>query len=196
VNTTVGTPVKVFALVALVAGLGGAAMLALHKKHGSPAPVVVRSPAPAVTHPSAAATAPKRPAAARPAPPVRKTPPPVVAANGLPIQLAEALKRHRIVVVSVFDPQSSTDAVSFAEARAGAAEAGVGFLGVSVLDSAEAGALTSALPGGELLPSPGVLVYRRPDALVQRIDGFADRDVVAQAAVASVTAPALSGAGS
>ena len=60
--------------------------------------------------------------------------------------------------------------------------------GVSLLDSPVAAALTSALPGGGLLPAPGVLIYRRPGNLVQRIDGFTDRDVVAEAAAASVTA--------
>jgi hypothetical protein len=115
-------------------------------------------------------------------------PPVLVASNGLPMSLVRALRLHRIVVVSLFDPQSTTDAISFAEARAGAADAGVGFLGVSVLDNAVAGPLTAALPGGQLLPEPGLLIYRRPGTLVQRIDGFVDRDAVAQAAVASVTA--------
>jgi hypothetical protein len=115
-------------------------------------------------------------------------PPVLVAPNGLPMSLVRALRLHRIVVVSLFDPQSTTDAISFAEARAGAADAGVGFLGVSVLDNAVAGPLTAALPGGQLLPEPGLLIYRRPGTLVQRIDGFVDRDAVAQAAVASVTA--------
>jgi hypothetical protein len=40
-----------------------------------------------------------------------------------------------------------------------------------------------------------VLIYRRPGILVERIDGFTDRDVVAQAAAASVTAPPLTGSG-
>ena len=48
---------------------------------------------------------------------------------------------------------------------------------------------------GGLLPAPGVLIYRRPGVLVERLDGFTDRDVVAQAAAASVTAPPLTGSG-
>ena len=115
--------------------------------------------------------------------------------NGLPTAIDEALRLHRIVVVSVFDPQSATDAISYAEARAGASDARVGFIGISLLDSTLAAALTSALPGGGLLPAPGVLIYRRPGTLVERLDGFADRDVVAQAAVASVTASPVTGSG-
>ncbi len=119
----------------------------------------------------------------------------MVAKNGLPTMIDEALRLHRIVVVSVFDPQSATDAISYAEAKAGASDAQVGFVGISLLDSPLAAALTSAMPGGGLLPAPGVLIYRRPGTLVQRIDGFTDRAVVAQAAAASVTAPPFTGTG-
>jgi hypothetical protein len=40
------------------------------------------------------------------------------------------------------------------------------------------------------------LIYRRPGTLVQLMNGFADRDVVAQAAAASLTAAPMTGAGS
>jgi hypothetical protein len=164
---------------------------AAHK--AAPAKPVTRAKPAAAARPATAkpATHATKPVArAKPvAPKPQVTHPPVpVAPNGLPMSLVRALRLHRIVVVSLFDPQSTTDAISFAEARAGAADAGVGFLGVSVLDNAVAGPLTAALPGGQLLPEPGLLIYRRPGTLVQRIDGFVDRDAVAQAAVASVTA--------
>jgi hypothetical protein len=110
------------------------------------------------------------------------TPKPTVAANGLPIALAKALRKHPVVVVSLFDPQSQTDAFSYSEAKAGASAAGVGFLGVNLLDDTTAAALTAVLPGGGLLPDPGVLVYSAPGTLAIRLDGFADRDAVAQAA--------------
>ena len=45
-----------------------------------------------------------------------------------------------------------------------------------------AGILTGLLPGGGLLPDPGVLVYRAPGTVAFRLDGFQDRDAVAQAA--------------
>jgi hypothetical protein len=38
------------------------------------------------------------------------------------------------------------------------------------------------LPGGGLLPAPGILVYRAPGNIALRIDGFVDRVSVAQAA--------------
>jgi len=199
VNTTVSRPIRIFALVGLIAVLGGAAMLTLQKKHNASAPVVPATPSTAApsSHSSLrSAKAVKPTAPAKAASPAKKAPAPVVAANGLPTTVADALRTHKIVVVSIFDPQSSTDAISYAEAKAGAGEAGAGFVGISVLDSPVAGALTSILPGGGLLPEPGVLIYRRPDTLVQLLNGFADRDLVAQAAASSATAPPLSGAGS
>lgn len=204
----VSRPIQILALVLVIAGVGGVASLQLLGKSSGGTPVStlsvaqVRARAHAAAHHAAtpkpaahraAKPTPTRNPTPKPKPTPTPTPAPVpaVAANGLPLLLAEALKAHRIVVVSVFDPQSQTDAVSYAEARAGAAEAGAGFLGVSVLDDSVAGPLTSALPGGGLLPDPGVLVYRAPGTLVERLDGFGDRDSVAQLAVSGRTADAV-----
>lgn len=100
----------------------------------------------------------------------------------LPQALQWQLAQHKVVVVSIYDPQASVDAISVAEAHAGAVDAGAGFLLVNVLDNSLAGLLTAVLPGGGLLPDPGVLIYRAPGTLALRIDGFADRDSIAQAA--------------
>lgn len=98
---------------------------------------------------------------------------------GLPEPLAQALGRSRTVVVSLYDPYSQVDGTSFAEAKAGASLAGVGFVPLSVLSQRDVGKLTEQLG---LLPDPGVLVYVRPAALAVRISGFADKETVAQAA--------------
>jgi hypothetical protein len=199
VNLTVSRPVQIFALVAVIAAVGGGAMLTLKPKQAATAPVVLtKSPATPAKTTVATAAKPKPAATKYPATPaapravqVAKVPARVVGANGLPLAIDKAFRTHTIVVVSLFDPESSTDAISYAEAKAGAADAKVGFVAVSLLDNPIAAALTSSLPSGGLLPAPGVLVYRRPGMLVQRIDGFADRDVIAQAAAASMTAPAI-----
>ncbi len=219
-DLTISRPIRIFALVALIAAIGGMAMLVMKPK-STPAPVVVSQDASAAptkivphapstpashssakppvitsTKPAKAGATTTRTATTPTVTVARPKPQPVlVARDGLPIALATALRTHKIVVVSVFDPQSQTDSVSYAEARAGASEARAGFVGISLLDSVAAGALTTAQPDGGLLPSPGVLVYRRPDLLVYRIDGFADRDTVAQAAIVSATATPLAGAG-
>ena len=214
-DLTISKPIRIFALVAVVAAVGGAAMLMMKPKQTAAPPVVVtKTPAaPTVTTTPTAAGAPTAAAStgaaaaaaekaiagtqkASPQPPARTAAPKrsAVGANGLPSTIDSLFAKHAIVVVSVFDPQSSTDAISYAEAKAGASDARVGFVGVSLLDNPVAAALTSSLPGGGLLPAPGVLIYRKPGMLVQRIDGFADRDVVAQAAAASVTAAPITGA--
>ena len=99
--------------------------------------------------------------------------------SDLPAPLQWQLARHHIVVVSFYDPQSNVDSISVAEAHAGATEAGAGFLLVNVLDNSLAGPLTALLPGGGLLPDPGILIYRAPGSVAYRIDGFSDRDAVA-----------------
>lgn len=100
----------------------------------------------------------------------------------LPASLRWTLALHRIVVVSLWDPEAPVDQISVAEAHAGAADAHVGFLVVDVLDNSVAGPLTALLPTGDMLPDPGVLVYRAPGKIVYRFDGFLDRAAVAQAA--------------
>lgn len=206
-NTTISRPVRIFALVAVIAAAGGFGLLMMQPKKNATPPVVVQTPAAKATtsttaSKAAAATpshAPAAKAGTRTAPPTSRHREPakkaasLVAANGLPTTIDAAFRHHRIVVVSVFNPQAPSDAISYAEARAGASDAGAGFVGVSLMDNPLAAALTNSLPGGGLLPDPGVLIYRRPGVLVQRLDGFADRDVVAQASAASVTAAPLTG---
>ena len=202
-DLTVSRPIKILALVAVVAAVAGIAMLMLKPKPTATAPVVIMK-APAATTPAAPRRTAATAAQAKAAAPTHRAPIhkivhaaklPIVGKNGLPTMIDQALESHRIVVVAVFDAQSATDAISFKEAKVGAADAGVGFVGINLLDNPLAAALTSALPGGGLLPAPGVLIYRRPGVLVERLDGFTDRDVVAQAAAASVTAPPLTGSG-
>ena len=114
----------------------------------------------------------------------------------LPLALQWQLAHHKVVVVSFYNPSSEVDAISVAEAHAGATDAGAGFLLVSVLDNKVAGILTALLPGGGLLPDPGVFVYRAPGNVALRLDGFADRAAVAQAATNAMsgeTGPATTG---
>jgi hypothetical protein len=183
VELKVSRPIQILLLVLVIAGVGGiASMQILGKGSSSGAAALTPDQVRARAHHTSVQ------ALHTAKPPVTK---PKLPANGLPIVLNDLLRQHRVVVVSVFDPQDKTDAISYAEARAGAADAGAGFLGVSVLDDSVAGPLTAALPDQGLLPVPGVLIYRRPGVLIQRVDGFQDRDGVAQLAAGAVTAPPL-----
>lgn len=114
-------------------------------------------------------------------PAVRKPPAskPAESANGLPSDLAAALKRSRVVVVSLYAPKVELDELAMREARAGAAAASVGFVALNVLNEGQARPLTRQLG---VLEDPTVLVFRRPGELVVRLAGFADMQTVFQAA--------------
>ena len=99
--------------------------------------------------------------------------------NGLPFALAEALSRNRVVVVSLYAPKVELDDTATLEARAGAADAGVGFVALNVLNESQSQPLTKLLG---VLEDPAVLIFRRPSELVIRFSGFADKQTVFQAA--------------
>ena len=193
-STTISPQVRILAVVGLLAAVGlGASMLFLGRgssKTTEPAVTthvrrhVTPTHATPRTHSTKAKTAPvvKHTAKAH----AKKAKPAGFRGNAvyatLPQPLQWQLAHHKVVVVSLYNPSSDVDAISVAEAHAGALDAGAGFLLVNVLDNKVAGILTALLPDGGLLPDPGVLVYRAPGDIAVRLDGFADRDAVAQAA--------------
>jgi hypothetical protein len=193
VTFTLSPPIRYAALLALLAALligGGMTMLGHGEnsvatphviKHHPFGPGVKNKATVAPKKHSAKATKPKATPAAAPAPKAALRPSAVAAAlaAGLPNAIATALGRHQTVVVSLYNPYSEVDGIAFAEARAGAKNAGVGFVPLNVLSEAQVGKLTQMLG---LLPDPGLLVYIRPGTLVARISGFADKETVAQAA--------------
>jgi hypothetical protein len=121
----------------------------------------------ATRHPTAAAPKPK-PAVAVPAPP-----------NELPLAVRKALAHHRVVVVALYDPNATIDGAALAEAKAGAKLGKGAFVPIDVRRNSVAS--LNARYGA--VHDPAVLVLRRGGALVVRIDGFADKDTVAQAAL-------------
>jgi hypothetical protein len=186
---TVSAPVRILALIGLAAAfaLGGAFMLMGRGGEDTISSNVVITHHP---HPSAGRTAttpaaPKTKTGAKTAPVVHKAPQRPAAeaaalAAGLPPRIARALGQSRVVVVELSNPTSEVDAIAYAEARAGAALAGVPFVALSVLSQADIGTLTERF--GQTLPDPGLLIYTRPAKLAFRIDGFVDKETVAQAA--------------
>jgi hypothetical protein len=122
--------------------------------------------------------------------PKRKAAPAVI--DGMPATLAIALRSHRVVVVSLYTPGASVDAMATEEAKHGAALAGAGFVSFNVADDKVVAPLTSLLtaaptPADRVLDGPAVLVFERPRSLFVRFNGFADRDTVAQAAANAAT---------
>jgi hypothetical protein len=208
VGAQVSAPIKVFALVGVLAALvlgGGMMLMGRGQADVDASPVVVPSKkaglldAPAAAKKVAAkasaaaknaakpAPAAKPTATAKPAPavapkPAVKTPARLIAANGLPSRIVTQLESHDVVVVALWGSGGKIDAMARDEAAAGAIAARAGFVSIDVIkNSREAEALTLKL--GFVLRAPGVLVFKRPDALANTLDGFRDRETVAQAAL-------------
>jgi hypothetical protein len=203
VNLTISPQIRIVAIVGLIAALGLGASMFMLGGHGSKtdtqsatttavrqhAPPTKQTTTPAKAHTTKpyASTKPRtttkhvaKTAHRHATKPAKFHGNPVYAQ--LPSALQWELAHHKVVVVSLYNPSSDTDAISVAEAHAGAVAAGAGFLLVNVLDNKVAGILTGLRADGSLLPDPGVLVYRAPGDVAIELDGFNDRDAVAQAA--------------
>ena len=106
---------------------------------------------------------------------------------GLPRSVATALATHKIVVVELMSPSDAVATLADGEAKAGAANAGAGFVAINVdKDGGDASKLTIAL--GDLPAAPASMIYARPATLAMTLPGFNDRTVVQQAATTTLTA--------
>jgi hypothetical protein len=141
-----------------------------------------------------------KPAATRAPKVVKAAPKPsVVTVKGLPKSLVRALTAHPVVVVALYQVSRTAtaaeraaarngtssaaavgiDQLALAEAQQGARDAHVGFLGVNVFRQADAAPLTKMLG---VLQDPALLVFKRPGTVFVQLNGFVDKDTVAQAA--------------
>ena len=107
------------------------------------------------------------------APPASK-----LATHGFPVAVARALKKHSVVVVSLFSPGADLDKMASREAKAGAAASGAGFLAIDVFHQRVGIPLLHKLG---VVDTPAVLVVTRRRAITSELKGFVDRNVVAQA---------------
>jgi hypothetical protein len=124
---------------------------------------------------------------------------PLVTVKGLPAVLVRALNAHPVVIVALYqvdrtataaqrvaaragmsaDAAVGIDRLALAEAQQGARDAHSGFVGINVFRQADAAPLTKLLG---VLQDPAVLVFKRPGTVFVQLNGFADKDTVAQAA--------------
>jgi hypothetical protein len=163
--------IAILSVAAIAAGL--LVFTRLRASHDESAnPVVPAAPGAGPT--ATNATAPHRPSTTGPVSPAD----PTAAAPGLPAAVARELAAKHVVVVSLFAPKAKVDATAMREAAAGAALAGAAFVSVDVTKN-EIDGLNRRYG---VIQDPAVLVLRPPGDLIVRIDGFADRDTVAQAA--------------
>lgn len=164
-------------LIVLVLALAavGAGLLVLGRSQGStgasPGTTAAPKPKPAVQTPSARTPA------------IRRGNLQASAPDQLPAAIRQALAANRVVVVSLYDPKARIDGTALREASAGAQLAGTAFVQVDVTTH-EVDSLNARYG---VIQDPAVLVLRPPGDLVVRIDGFADRDTVAQAAANAVS---------
>ena len=164
-------------ILVLVVAAAGAGLMALSRAHkSSDATPATTTPAP--VH-SAPRHTPTRHVPADAAEAEGKPKPAVPAADRLPAAIRQAFAADRVVVVSLYDPKAKIDGTAMSEARAGAELAGSSFVPVDVRKHG----VDSLNARYGVIQDPAVLVLRPPGSLVVRIDGFADRDTVAQAAV-------------
>lgn len=96
--------------------------------------------------------------------------------------LDAALVAHPVVVVSVYAYNVATDNAAMKEAKAGAAEVGAGFVAFNVYDEKLARQMGKLLGGSAQVANPAVLFFKRPRTMAFELQGFADSQVVAQAA--------------
>jgi hypothetical protein len=134
---------------------------------------------PAATRPAVKTPGVKTPAVKTPGQRARLRASKAALANQLPAAIRQALAANQVVVVALFDPNAKIDDTAMREAEAGAQLTGTTFVSVDVTQDA----IESLNTRYGVIQDPAVLVLKPPGDLVVRIDGFADRDTVAQAAV-------------
>jgi hypothetical protein len=111
----------------------------------------------------------------------RAKPVPRIAKNGLPYAVARALRTNDVVVVALYGEDWKIDQLARDEAAAGARFARAGFVALDVTTASSA-ADALVLKYDTVFRAPAVLVFRRGGELALQLDGFRDRDTVAQAA--------------
>jgi hypothetical protein len=180
-NTTLSTQqTRLLALVALLAlaGLGYWLVVPRNQSTSSQSPVTT----PAHTTPRTA-TVPTTTPSVTPTKPVTHPAKPVthpvrLATHGLPVMVARALQKHRVVVVALYSPGSQLDKLARAESQAGAKAQGAGFVALDVFRQKEGNPILQKLG---VVDTPAVLVVSRPARVYAELQGVPDRTVVEQA---------------
>jgi hypothetical protein len=167
-NATLNTrQLRLVGILALVVVVAGAYLVTQHKSSTSN----TTSSTPAVTTPAHTTPSPTK-SHAHTATPVR------LGTRGLPVQVAKALRKHSVVVVSLYMPGAAVDEVTAAEAHAGAVAMGVPFVSVNVFKQRPG---TNMLRKLGVVNTPVVLVIKRPANVYSEFKGLIDQSVVEQA---------------
>ena len=176
-TTTLSPPIRILGIVGILAAAAIGLLLFTHSRSShtiSAAPVTGGTLHSSTNTPTVHHTV-VRPAL-HPATPAK---PKFILLAGLPSPLAHALRLSKVVVVSLYAAGAAGDSAALQQARLGAASAHAGFAAVNVLDEHIAKSLDKY---AGTVSSPTILIVRRPGNIVNRFAGYADKDLVAQAA--------------
>jgi len=171
VSVTISPPVRVLALVGVLAATGLALFFFVLGRSASEAEprqaAVTQTRSPQTTAPSGTQT----PSGGRGSATATET------ASGFPRPVDRALRRHGVVVVTVHMPGASVDWALLREARTGAQRADAGYVAIRGTNE---GLVRTLLAKTGMLPSPAVVVVKRP-GVVTSVMAAADQRVVEQA---------------
>jgi hypothetical protein len=155
---------RLVVLLGLVVVLGGAYWMLVARHHSSTPSTASSTPAVTTPAPSRSQT--------------HSSTPTKFATHGLPVAVAQALRKHSVVVVALYSPHADVDQLTSAEARAGAAAMSAGFVNLDVFRQKSGTAILRKLG---VMDTPAVLVVKRPYGVYADFKGFVDRSVVEQA---------------
>jgi hypothetical protein len=164
VTTTLSPPVRLLALVGVLAAVGvGIFLFTQSRSDSGSSSSALPAATSSVNAPTRSRTqaTPDKPAAKA------QVEPKVVLVPGLPTQ--------------VYAPGAKGDRSAVAQARTGAKSARAGFVAVNVLKE-KAARTVGKFAGTDTTP-PVFLVVKRPGRIVNRLNGYVDNEVVAQAAL-------------
>lgn len=171
-NATLSTrQLRLVVLLVLVVVLAAGYLVVMHGKSNTQNTQTTKSSTPAVTTPASTTPTPAKAHSHAAAPAKLNT-------HGLPVKVALALRKHSVVVVALNAPGAGLDQLTSAEAQAGAAEMGAGFVSLDVFHQRSGTAILHKLG---VVTTPAVLVVKRPGGVYSEFTGYVDRDVVAQA---------------
>jgi hypothetical protein len=180
VTTTISPPIRILAIVGVLAAVGLGIVLFSHNRSASndsslpPVTAVHTKPS---TKPS---TTPTTKPVVKPAvtPTVKRR---VVLLPSLPSTVAHALRSSKVVIVAVYAHGGNGDMAAVQQAREGAKAAHAGFALVNVVNEKIARSLSAF--GGDSVSPPAVLIVKRPGKIVNQFGGFTDSSIVEQAAL-------------
>lgn len=173
-NTTLSTQqIRLVALVGLVAVAALGFWLVVPRNQDATTQSPSTTAAPTSHTPTTAA--PTKPAV-KPVHPVAR--PAKLVTHGLPVPVARALQKHRVVVVALYTPGSKLDELTRAESRAGAKAQHAGFVPLDVFRQKNGNPILHKLG---VVDTPAVLVVSRPANVYAKLPGVPDRLIVEQA---------------